>query len=24
LGEKRLRSETAGIIACHSISLLYP
>lgn len=24
LGEKRLRTETAGIIACHSISLLYP
>ena len=23
LGEKRLRTETAGIIACHSISLLY-
>ena len=24
LGEKRLRTETAGIIACHSISQLYP
>ena len=24
LGEKRFRTETAGIIACHSISLLYP
>ena len=24
LGEKRLRTETAGIIACHSISLLFP
>lgn len=24
LGKKRLRTETAGIIACHSISLLYP
>lgn len=24
LGEKRLRTETAGIVACHSISLLYP
>jgi 16S rRNA (uracil1498-N3)-methyltransferase len=24
LGEKRLRTETAGIIASHSISLLYP
>ena len=23
LGEKRFRTETAGIIACHSISLLY-
>jgi 16S rRNA (uracil1498-N3)-methyltransferase len=24
LGKRRLRTETAGIIACHSISLLYP
>lgn len=24
LGEKRFRTETAGIIACHKISLLYP
>ena len=23
LGDKRLRTETAGIIACHSISLIY-